>query len=104
MITVSDDGKRFTDDKLRSFYDEFKEHQNHEVHDREQLIKCMTENKESVDALTKKTKDLLEAWEAANAVVRVSAGLGKVVKWIAGLGIPIYAVIEFLKHVDKVPK
>ena len=93
--------KRFSDDELAMFYREFKEHQQHEVHDREQLMRCMTDNKEAVDRLTAETRDLVKAWKSANVVVDVSAALGKFVKWVVGLGLPIYAIVEFFKHTDK---
>jgi len=100
--------RRFTDEELHEFYKEFQVHQEHEEHDRHQLMHCMNENKnavialkESLDRSNESTKGLVEAWDATVGAVRVSAFVGRFVKWVAGIGLPLYALYELLKHAMK---
>jgi len=64
-----------------------------EVHEERELDNCKlfsANQREVVDAvkdLTEKTHGMIEAWEAAEGVVKVGATLGKIAKWASGFAV-----------------
>ena len=52
----------------------------------------------SVDELTSSTRSILEAYEVTQQAIKLSVVLGKFVKFIIGLLIAYYSLIEFLHH------
>lgn len=97
---------RFSDDQLNQFYLEFKEHVAGEHRIVEELMRCLKENKNSVnenteklETLSKDSRDLIDAWRAANGAVKVAAALGNAFKWLSGLAIIGWVITEMTKNI-----
>ena len=51
------------------------------------LINLQEQNAKSITALAESTKDLVEAWKAADGAIKVGAAFGRFVKWLTGIAI-----------------
>lgn len=93
--------KRFTDEEIHAFHLDYLKHKEHEIHDRTQLMKCMNDNKNAVQELTKSTKGLVEAWEATQGAVKVSVVIGRFVAFLSSFGFIAWGILEFAKIMEK---
>lgn len=107
---------RFSDDELNHFYEDYKLHKNEEVQLSNRLLECQDElrlaidklsenvesNQQSLNRLSTETKDLVSTWHDAQGAVKVMAWIGGVIKWIGGITIVYFGIIEAIKHIDKV--
>lgn len=104
---MSDRGHlRFSDEELNRFYNEFKDHVAGENKVVEELMRCLKENKDSVnenteklEALSRDSQDLILAWHAASGAVKVAAALGHAFKWLSGLAIIGWVITEMTKSI-----
>ena len=70
--------------KLEIHESRFDKHEKDEVYRHQIYIKSQQESIDAVRELSEKTHDMVEAWEAAEGVVKAGATLGKFVKWLSG--------------------
>lgn len=96
------EGKRFTDEELHEFHEQFEAHVQHEKQDRQELLECLQANKTALQELAEDTKDLREAWHAAEGAVKVGAFMGRLFVWATGVVGVSWAIMEILRHSDKV--
>ncbi len=90
-----DDEMRFSDEKLETFYQEFKALAGRfdavEARDLDRDARelardeLMRSNTEAIRELNESTATLVQAWGDAQSVVRVGSALGKFAKWGAGI-------------------
>ena len=65
------------------------------------LTVAVTRQAESTDRQAESTKDIVEAWEAANGAVKVGGWIFKFLRWCSGvavIGVGAAYVLEHLKH------
>lgn len=110
---MSGTAHRFSDDKLNEFYDEFKAHEKEESDISRQLLDCLGDNRRAIDEIREEnraaiaqirndTRELIEAWQAAEGAVKVAGVLGAFVKWLSGVAVIGWLVVEMGKHIDKI--
>ena len=58
------------------------------------LMSAQEKNTLAISELTRSTKSLLSAWDAANGTITVMSSVGKVVKWASGFAV-IGAMAQF---------
>ena len=100
------DEMRFSDEKLNSFYQEFKQHvadfKDHVENEKlliERIANGQEANTEAIRDLTRNTIDLVEAWNGAQSVVKVGSLLGQFVKWLTSLAVIGVAIKWLLDNV-----
>lgn len=86
--------QRFSDHQLVRFHNDFIEHvkrfDNHEAEEQnkhEQLIAAQQANTAAIKQLSDDTKELLNAWTAAQGAVKVGTAMGRVFRWLSGLAV-----------------
>lgn len=87
-----EDSRRFSDEELRQFRQEFLDHvEQFEQHEEDEqakydrLLKTLADNTAAIRRTEESTKDMVAAWEAAQGAVKVGAALGTLFKWLASL-------------------
>lgn len=81
------DHRRWSDDKLDTFHQEFKQHVADEKRFIKHITKAQEENTKAIKQLTKNTAELVETWNSAQSVVRAGSVLGRFGKWLASIAI-----------------
>ena len=103
---------RFSDEKLATFYQEFKKLTERvdraEVRDiardEREIVRdeIMSNNSATIREMRDDTKSLVQAWGDAQSVVRVGVKLGSVAKWAAGVTAAIAGVsVAVMAALDK---
>lgn len=88
------EGKRFSDEKIQKFYEEFVRHKTEEERLYKELTTAVQENSEKLE----RVHDAVVLWDDIRGTVRVLAGFGRVVKWVAGTGAAIGAIWYAITH------
>lgn len=78
-------GKRFSDAKLETLYNDFKEHVRQENTLYAALIEKTEANTKATDKLTEQMSDLIEIWGATKGALKVGAAFGTFLKWAGGI-------------------
>lgn len=89
-MCTGDEIKKSMDDLSERVDAHITEFRNHEVKGNKRhdlYLKIQTENTEAVKDLSRNTKDIVEAWQAAEGVVKFGSTLGKFVKWLSGFAV-----------------
>ncbi len=108
--------KRFSDEELAEFYEDYKLHKKEEIQQSNRLLECqndlkhaieslaksVNDNKKNMELLSNNTKEMVEFGRDARGTVRVISILGKFFKWLSGLGFVGWIFLELAKHADKV--
>lgn len=58
----------------------------------------LAELQKSNDTLVANTREIIDAYDTTQKAVKVSIGLGKLIKFISGLIIAYYAIMNYLNH------
>ena len=53
----------------------------------EALLDAQQNNTASINSLVESTKGLVDAWQAANGVVKLGAAIGSFAKWVGGIAV-----------------
>ncbi len=101
---MTQDHRRFADDKLNEFYEEFVDHIDKEREMQSNLTASVDQNTRMVREIHRDTKDLLEAWQAAQGALKVIATMGRAVKWVAGLLAAVGVIWYTVRHGGTPPK
>lgn len=85
--------------RLEEHLKNFERHEKEELRRYSEYFKIQHSNKRKIDDLCRSTSDLVDAWQAAEGVVKFGVTVGKFVKWLGGFAI-IMAMIDWLtgKH------
>jgi hemerythrin len=58
----------------------------------------LSELKQSNDNLVASTREIIEAYDTTQKAIKVSIGFGKFIKFIAGILVAFYALMNYLQH------
>ena len=89
---------RFSDDRLQAFYVEFRAHVRRQDERYEDLLERIAENTRATNSLAEKVGGLLEAWETATTAVRMTAAIGRIVRWAGGVAAAAATLWYLVKH------
>lgn len=73
--------------KLDNHIDEYHMHVQEENNRWDHLITITEKNSTSIHELALSTRDIVDAWKAADGAIRVGVTVGKFVKWLTSLAI-----------------
>lgn len=117
-----DEYRRFSDEWLKEFHDEFKGHELENIKSSKQLLESQKElsltverlveqaekmqeiiykNNFSIQDISNNTADLVNAWNDMHGAVRIGSALGKFLKWASGLAFVGWIFIEISSHINK---
>lgn len=95
---MTEEHHRFSDEELQKFYAEFVDHIEAEKAVQNTLTEAVNRNTLLVTESTRSTKELLEAWNAAQGALKVVAVLGRAVKWMAGIVGAVGVIWYTMRH------
>jgi hypothetical protein len=72
---------------FRAHKEDFEKHEKAAIESRILTVSAQNANTAAIHALAESTQGLVEAWSAAEGVVKVGSSLGRLVKWLAGFGL-----------------
>lgn len=73
--------------KLDAHIDEYRMHVEEENNRWDQLITITEKNSDSIHELAISTRDIVDAWKAADGAIKVGVTVGKFVKWLTSLAV-----------------
>lgn len=62
-----------------------------------ELLESQRLNTDAITALTLSTQGLVDAWQAANATVKVASAIGRAFKWFAGIALIGGSLVTLIK-------
>ena len=74
-------------ERLSAHLNQYREDKTEDAEKWEEFMKTQAQNTEAINSLAESTKGLVDAWQAANGVVKVGAALGSFAKWAAGIAV-----------------
>lgn len=90
--------------KLDGLKNDFEKHEEKGWDIHEKYIAAQEQNTIALKRLANKTHDMVEAWEAAEGVVKVGSYIGKFVKWISGFAV-LAGILHWAGiHIPDIPK
>jgi len=98
---MGDDHKRFADEKLQEFYQDFvnlREEFKEERAERAELKDALKENSALIQDIHESTLGLVDAWNNSLGFMRVVAAISKAVKILAPVGAVIWGLWYYLGH------
>lgn len=95
---MTDENRRWSDDELSKFHEEFLLHQEQEHFTQKTLTEAVDHNTRVVTEIRCNTQDILHAWNNAQGALRVVAGLGRFVTWTAGIMAAVGVIWYTITH------
>lgn len=94
---MSDKSRRFADEALQSFHDEFVDLKESTEKDRECLLNALTQNTAAIKAQAEATNELVTAWRNARGFIWVVKKISQTVVALIPIGVFFGALWYFMK-------